>query len=61
MLSVTLSNKKLYHVKVKKGSNASKVADLFCYENGLSNEVKTELKDLLVKCMRDYENNNFGG
>ncbi|CDW77591.1 UNKNOWN [Stylonychia lemnae] len=55
VLSLTLSNKKQYQVKVPKNVNPSKIADLFCYENGLSEDVKLELKELLTKCLVEYK------
>ena len=36
ILNVTLSNKQQYNVRVKRNMNPTKIADLFCYENGLS-------------------------
>jgi adenylate cyclase len=42
-------------VRVKKNSNPTKVADIFCYENGLTNEVKEELTVLLKKCIKEYK------
>eukprot|EP00347_Sterkiella_histriomuscorum_P004585 403359905 len=56
VLSVTLSNKKQYHVKVQKNCNPSKVADLFCYEHGLADEVKYELRELLFQSMQQFDN-----
>lgn len=55
VLSVTLSNKKQYNIKVQKNCNPNKLADLFCYENGLSEEVKIELRELLYESLKQFE------
>lgn len=58
IVSFTLSNKKNYNVKVKKNCNPARVADMFCYENGLPKDVIGELKDLIKKCMQEFPNGN---
>lgn len=54
VLSITLNNKKSYNITVKKNCRPRKYADIFCYENGLGDEIKEDLIKLLEKYLEDY-------
>ncbi len=56
ILSVTLSNNQTYLVEVKKNVEAKELAQRFCNENGMQNDVviKRELTALLKQYIESY-------
>ena len=53
-INVTLSNKRKYDITIRKGCKPGKVADLFCYEHGLDEDVRMEIKELVEECLLKY-------
>lgn len=57
ILSMTLSNNKTYLVEVKKNCDARVIAERFCRENGMQNDmvIKQELEQLLRQYIKSYQ------